>query len=191
MKHLFNLLIILATITLCSCDNHKAEKEQMQTRIDSLLTVNKSISSENEMMSAFVQTFSDGLDSISKVEKLIETRSDENGNVMTKDKIQARVNSLAEYINQQREKISNLEKQLEVEKKNEKLNKVINYLKAQLEEKELRIQELSDELTSAKASINALTNQNKKISQQVDEQNMVIKEQDNVLKTQSDMLNEG
>lgn len=198
MKHSLYLSLVIMAIVFASCGS-KAGQERMQAQLDSLQQVNQKMQDDNQLMSSFVQTFSDGLDSIFVQENLLRTGVDETGNVLTKDQIRDKVRSIAEYINDQKTKISELENQLDdSSQKNAKLLTVVKFLKQQLSEKEGEIMKLQKELDTAKGTIHELDEKNQELTvlnsglkEEVTEQNEIIRGKDEALQEKEDIINEG
>ncbi len=193
---LSGVLGLFVAFGMMSCHNGKADK--MQATIDSLSTSDSLHQEDIKQMADFVNVMSVGLDSISAQEGLIKQMGSREGQ-MDKTQMRAQLQSLAELLRKQRARINELE--AEVAGNNsaygKRIKKLIDYYKAQLDEKDKQIADLQAQLNDKNASIaklnesvNNLTTSNTQLqstvasqSKSIDQQNSTIAQQDESLHT--------
>ena len=142
-------------------------------------------------MDEFLTVISSGLDSIAMKENVIFNADKESG-VPNHKKIKTQLADFKQTLQTQRERITALEKQLANSQGNgQKMQLIINSLKAQLTDKENQITALQNELNHKNITIEELGKRMNTLTQQTTMQQQVISSQSQMLQTQDEMLYEG
>lgn len=177
-------LMVMATI---SCGNKTTSQEEA----DSLLTALENTQNDYNQLKEFLSVVATGLDSISIQESDIFKTSAESP-VPDQQRIKQQLAELKTSLQNQRTKISELEKKLKTNSKDAAMMQtVINMLKGQLEEKSNRIVELQAELDSKKLTIEELNSRVNSLTSQTARQQETINAQGDMLTAQDEMLNMG
>jgi chromosome segregation ATPase len=195
-------LAVAAGLNLASCGN-KNKVNPLQSTVDSLSQSDSLHAEDVKVMTAFVNYMSDGVDSLASQEGiLLNMTQNPEGKRIDKAKFRAQLDAFAKLIDNQRSHISDLERQLANSKTansayGKKIQKLISYYKAQLEEKDKTIAQLRADLNEKDANIaklnqdvsnlNAantkLNDTNTKLNQTVASQQNVMNEQDQTIHT--------
>ena len=170
MQHrmiLFSLLFVVMMVT--SCDVERSEKYQ------ALLAERDSLYSEAV---ASKGGFDNALNTINEIEAALEAvRAQENIIMMENqegntNKAVSEINAIQQTLQENRQKIENLEKQLAEQGANSKaLNQTVSRLKKQLEEKDTYINSLKDELQQSKQQIAHLNEKVSDLNENINELN--------------------
>ncbi len=156
MQHKMTLVSLLfVALMVTSCNVERSEKYQtLMAERDSLYT--EAVAAKGGFDSA--------LNTINEIETALETiRAQENIILMDNQegntsKAVSEINAIQQTLQENRQKIENLEKQLASEgAKSKALNQTVNRLKKQLEEKDTFISNLKDELQQSRKEIANLT----------------------------------
>lgn len=157
MKYLYSLVAICAiSFSIASCGNKTQEsgKSAWEKERDSLQSVNAQQQMILDDMTTTMADISMSLDTIAMHESMIIRRVDEEGNPLSKKGLKSKLNTLAEIIKNQREKMAEMEKAMSEGKSSvTQLKSIIAYLNASLEQKEAEIQQLKAEVDSKNFSI--------------------------------------
>jgi len=157
MKHLYSLVIICGiSFSILSCGNkpQDSSKSAWERERDSLQSVNAQQQMILDDMTTTMAEISMSLDTIAMHESMIVRRVDEEGNPLSKNGLKSKLNTLAEIIKNQREKMAEMEKAMAEGKSSiTQLKSIIAYLNASLEQKEAEIQQLKAEVDSKNFSI--------------------------------------
>ena len=181
----------VVTFTCFSCGNEKKSDSALTERIDSLETVLKNRDADYQQLDEFLTVISSGLDSIAMKENVIFNADKESG-VPNHKKIKTQLADFKQTLQTQRERITALEKQLANSQGNgQKMQLIINSLKAQLTDKENQITALQNELNHKNITIEELGKRMNTLTQQTTMQQQVISSQSQMLQTQDEMLYEG
>ena len=182
----YGLYFLISTILLCSCGNKFAEQEsKWQHELDSINGVNKQKQSIIDGMTSTIVEVSIGLDSITRMERIIISGIDETGAPITRRGMKVRLEALSNLIKEQKAHMMMLEQDSSEKKAAiEELKSIIVFLNATLEEKNAEIEKLQQELNNKnfniKKLISKLTDMTDTISsvrQENDEQRQMIDEQ--------------
>lgn len=152
----FLSVLAVAFLSMFSCNGGSTDGESALG--DSTAVVQETLEQQevNDMM-ALINAVSAGLDSIQIQEKMIYSASEEGA---SKDKILAQLKSFKELLAQKQAQIDALAKknaQNESDKQTIKnLQKIVDYLNAQLEEKNTQIAKMQELLQQKDANIDAL-----------------------------------
>lgn len=189
---------LISGATLVSCDNGKTR--DLQSQIDSLALADSLHQEDIKQMAAFVNVMSAGLDSISAQEGLLQQMGSREGGPIDKAKMKDQLRSLAQMLQQQRENIDKLEAEVKNNKSayGQRVQKLIAYYKAQLDEKDKQIAELQAQLESKDADITkltenvtALTTTNTQLQGTVETQGRTLESQRSTIAEQDASLNTG
>lgn len=157
MKYLYSLVAICAiSFSIASCGNKTQDsgKSAWERERDSLQSVNAQQQMILDDMTTTMADISMSLDTIAMHESMIIRRVDEDGNPLNKKGLKSKLNTLAEIIKNQREKMAEMEKAMSEGKSSiTQLKSIIAYLNASLEQKEAEIQQLKAEVDSKNFSI--------------------------------------
>lgn len=188
------LLAIAISLNFSSCNNKKVDS--LQATVDSLSKSDSLHAEDVKAMADFVDYMSEGVDSIAAQEGLLRNLSNNpEGKRIDKTKFKAQLEEFAALINHQRARIDSLQQQLANSKSansayGKKIQKLIEYYKAQLEEKDKTIAQLQADLNEKNANIaqlnehvNQLNTTNTELNKTVTSQQTVMKEQDETINT--------
>lgn len=155
MKKLYFLLAVVAiSFSIMSCGDEPQVNNALEKERDSLLSVNAQQQMILDDMTTTMANISMSLDTIAMHEGMIIRRVDEEGNPLSKKGLKSKLNTLAEIIKNQREKMIEMEKAMAEGKSSVvQLKSIIAYLNASLEQKEAEIQQLKAEVDSKNFSI--------------------------------------
>ena len=191
---LFGLAMIVA---VSSCCNGKTEA--LQSQIDSLYTTDSLHQEDIKQMADFVNVMSAGLDSISAQEGLLQQMGGEGG-TLDKNKMKSQLQELAKTLDRQRERIAQLQASVKDNKSayGQRINKLIAYYKAQLDEKDQKIADLEAQLNEKNTNIakltenvNSLTTTNTKLQGTVESQGKTMEAQKTTIAEQDASLHTG
>lgn len=179
MKRKFSFVpIAVFVIMLTSCNG---KTDGSQELIDSLQNALNEQKTDYNRLNEFLTVISDGLDSINVQETGI-FRKDKESPLPNREQIKRDLTQYRQTLKEQRNRISDLEKQLKEDKKNSsKLSNIINALRTQLQEKETRIAQLEKELENSNMSIAQLQASVSSLNQQNALQEETISTQDKIL----------
>ena len=170
MQHKMTLVSLLFVALLAtSCDVERSEKYQaLLAERDSLYT--EAVAAKGG--------FDNALNTINEIENALESvRAQENIIMMDNqegntNKAVSEINAIQQTLQENRQKIEKLEKQLAAEGANSKaLNQTVSRLKKQLEEKDTYIANLKDELQQSRKQIATLNEQVSDLSENINELN--------------------
>ena len=189
MKLFKNLCIIaVATLVLSSCGQ---QAEKLQTQVDSLQNALAERNNDYVQLHDFITVISNGLDSIAIQENTLLARNPESP-IPNKEQMKQGLRQLKETLQQQRERITSLEKELKAGQGDaQKLRTIIAALKSQIEQKDAQISDLLAQLEQGNIQIGELTAQVSALTQQTEEQQTQITQQNEVMQAQDQALNEG
>lgn len=168
MQHKMTLVSLLfVALMVTSCNVERSEKYQtLMAERDSLYT--EAVAAKGGFDSA--------LNTINEIETALEAiRAQENIIMMDNQegntkKAVSEINAIQQTLQENRQKIENLEKQLASEgAKSKALNQTVSRLKKQLEEKDTFISNLKDELQQSRKEIANLTEQVSGLSENINE----------------------
>ncbi|MCH5306666.1 MAG: hypothetical protein J1E37_01195 [Prevotella sp.] len=187
MKKLSYLVLSFMAICLFSCGGQSKEQA---AHVDSLETSLDQRNEDYQQLDEFLTIIAASLDSISMQENSLYNYSAESP-VPNQTKIRQQLANLKETLKSQRERISELEKQLDVNSSSaRKMQSIINTLKAQLEEKEAQIAALQEEIGNRDITIEELRGYMAQLTQQNVEQRDTIEIQNRTIQMQDEQLNE-
>lgn len=205
---------VFASLTLCfialfsSCERTVNDVSKIVAERDSLAQQNAYQKAELENMNSFINTISNGLDSIAQQEEIFRVQGGE-GIGVSQEQMKQNLKALEELLARQRSRISMLEDSLKVKGANtEGLQNIIAFLNVQLESKEKAINQLRSEVNTKNMDIaqlqsrivtineNAARNEKQNqmkiasLNENVEKLEKKTQVQQQALVTQSDMINE-
>lgn len=164
MTKLKFILVLLAFVSILACKNERVDMAGYMKEHDSLIIENQANKAELAELNSIISTVSAGLDSIAIQEGILYSGKTRDGVALNRNQIIANINSMAEILKRQREKIQSLQDSLAMRSANsnkssqsiEKLQNVIAFLNKQLAEKDNEIQSLRRDVNSKNKDINQL-----------------------------------
>lgn len=191
-KILFFCAVLLFILGGCSDGQNKMVND-LNLKIDSLEKVNASNKTDLVNLTSFIETLSDGLDSIAvKENSLFYTNQGKERTIRDRKQLKKNLEMFAQTLSNQRQRIALLTDSLKRSGANiSKLNSIVAYLNQQLDNKERMIRSLQKELDQKNVDLSELSGQVSSLS----EENLLLTEkvekQSEAIKTQNDILNEG
>lgn len=175
-----SMIGILTALIMVSCG--KKEREQLQNQADSLTTVIQNKDAIIMDMNSFMNQVAEGLDSIYHQEHIIYMGHHEvTGKKFTRVDIKQRINDLSDLVKRQKNRIAELEDSMTGNANMNSLKRIIRNLNIQLEEKELRIQNLEQELLNNERVISTLKTDIIELGKDNDSKTEVIDMQDKMI----------
>ena len=164
MTKLKFILVLWAFVSILACKNERVDMAGYMKERDSLIIENQANKAELAELNSIISTVSAGLDSIAIQEGILYSGKTRDGVALNRNQIIANINSMAEILKRQREKIQSLQDSLAMRSANpnkssqsiEKLQNVIAFLNKQLVEKDNEIQSLRRDVNSKNKDINQL-----------------------------------
>lgn len=164
MTKLKIILVLWAFASILACKNERVDMAGYMKERDSLIIENQANKAELAELNSIISTVSAGLDSIAIQEGILYSGKTRDGVALNRNQIIANINSMAEILKRQREKIQSLQDSLAMRSANpnkssqsiEKLQNVIAFLNKQLAEKDNEIQSLRRDVNSKNKDINQL-----------------------------------
>ena len=192
-KNTFMLLVLTTCLSLVACTGKK-QREILERRIDSLQVAFNEKNAEYDELNGYLTEIAEGLDSISIQEGLLFNTNNVPGESpsLNRKRIKQNLKEFQNTLNNQRLKIEELEKKLASGKgNNASLQTVIASLKSQLASKDAEIKKLQTELNKKNLSVKQLQEQALALQQTNTQQTQTIAQQEEALKVQDAILNEG
>lgn len=174
-KYLLISASVLLTITACN----QAEMDRMANQNDSLMTViNQGDIALNELLSSF-NDIEANLDSVAAKQGIITEGMDSRGELKRSaaDKINAQINDINNLMNENRNKIAELNKRLKSSGyNNSQLKKSIALLTSRIETKDKELSDLNEQLSTQSLQIVELTTSVDSLAKESEEKSVVIAE---------------
>lgn len=173
-------------LTIIACNNRQAEVDQANRTKDSLASIiNERDSSLNDFLTSFNQ-IENNLDSIARKQNAINVNVDNQGELKktTKDRINDNILAINQLMNENREKIAQLTKQIRNSgAKNAHLEKMIQTLNEQIVQKDRELADLNDKLNGLNSQVAQLHTSIDTLTQTTQNQSKTIAEQTTSLHT--------
>lgn len=188
MKNKFSLSVLFATsLFLGSCDVERSEKyQELLSERDSLYSVAMAANGN----------FDEALNTINEIEEALEAVRAAEGIIMVENqegntnKAVSQINAVQQTLQENRNKINDLEKRLAEQGSNSKaLAQTVTRLKAQLEEKDNFITSLKEELEQSRTQITHLNNRVANLNTNIENLNEKNAAQQATILNQDAMLN--
>lgn len=158
------------------------------------MKINQQKEQELNELNSILNTVASGLDSIAVQEGILYSNKSKDGILLSKDQIAANLNYMSELLSRQRHKIKALQDSLSSKKgvggSILKMQKVIEFLNAQLSEKDAMIKTLQADLNNKKNDISQLRStlvSMKNKSESIEKKNAALSK---ALSTQDEIINE-
>lgn len=185
------LMVLL--LGMVSCVESSKKYKALEAERDSLLVVSESVTTDFESSLRTINEIELALQTVREAENIIMIENQEGNSNYAVSQIEA----LDRTIQQNKEKIAQLEKQLaDAGSKSKQLNATINRLKSELDEKDNYITTLRNELNQSRSQVAELTTQvedlNKDVeslNQNIDNLNAQSAEQQATIRLQETMMN--
>ncbi len=153
------LIACICTVMLASCGQQSAERKKLQAENDSLKIENAKATSELNDMLATLDDIEAGFQSIKEAENYLAVQQ-KAGNEMTpgrREQIRENMKIVSETLKKNREQIADLQKKLNQSgTKNQSLQKMIDRLSNELNEKTAQIVALQEDLAKKNVRIQEL-----------------------------------
>ena len=186
-KSLSLIFVALVALSFFSCGN----KTGSDARVDSLQTALDQRNADYQELDEFLTVISSGLDSISRQQSDIFNPSKESL-TPSREQIKQDLSRFQQTLKEQRERIAQLEKKLNVStSEGQKMKAIINSLTAELAQKEAQMAALEDEINDKNLTIMDLGKRLGALTRRNAAQEQVITSQGKMLETQDEQLNEG
>ena len=184
------LVVLFVIPFMLSCNKQKIK--QLELKSDSLT---QQANLKDESINDFIRSFNEiqeNLDSIKRKEMIITEQTELKTELQkkAKDQINEDVNTIYQLLLNTRSKLDDVRKKLgKANFQVQELEKMVNHLTSQLEEKDKEIAELKAELEKMNIQITALTKDVGSLKQLNQEKEGVIKEQEGVINDKTIELN--
>jgi chromosome segregation ATPase len=194
MKKLFYYLfcVALSGVTILSfqaCGGNQTEA--LQSQVDSLTATIEQQNQDLEFYQSCLFLVSDGLDSIAKADNNLIAVASSKEKTITRESIRQDLDAYASLLTRQRERISQLERQMgEGGKDRERMQGIINLLNKQIEEKDATIQQLQKKIETKDFNINLLLDEINHLNATVAAQKQEIQTKEKTIEVAQEMLNE-
>lgn len=177
------LYFATAVIFLTSTAACGGSADNLKKQVDSLEIVNAQNQSIMDQMTSFVSVLSEGLDTIAKQEgRLFFTNKGPEGTIVDKEQLKKNLESFANTLVEQREKIRKMADLLEAKGMDmKKLETLIDYLNRQIDEKNQMITQLKNDLNQKNVNIAQLRGKVSSLSQDNQSLNQKLQEQEKLL----------
>lgn len=186
MKKVSYILFLALAIGSSSCVENSSKYKALEAERDSLLSIVTASNTEYENAMQTLNEIEDAMAQVRASENLLLVQAKEgDGN-----KVVAEVKALQDLIDQNKQKIADLESKLSSSNKaNATLKSTITKLKAELEEKDQYVETLKDELAARNIKIDELNKRVTGLSGDIDSLTVVNVQQNEVIKSQETALN--
>lgn len=184
--------IFVLSIMLFSSSCGESVKERLQREaIDSLENVNWQQKLAYEDLQRYLSVIAEGLDSISIEEgEIFLMNGDIELGKMNRQRIKQNLDHVRDLLSRHRERINQLEKQLQENGVDTKsLKSIISALRQQIETKDKELAQLRKDLDDKNKSINILSRQVQQLEKETTAQSETIQQQQEAINAQQNQLN--
>lgn len=162
------LVLIVAVLGLSSCVESSKKYKALVKERDSLMTVASNVTTDFESSLQTINEIEAALQTVREAENIILLENQEGNTNYAVSQIEA----IGRTIQQNKEKIADLEKQLaDAGSKSKQLNATISRIKKELDEKDAYITNLKDELQVSQAQVAELSTQVEDLNKNVEDLN--------------------
>lgn len=173
-------LVGAAVLSFTACQ--RGDQQALQSQVDSLTTTVERQEQDLAFYQDCISLFSEGMDSIAKADGNLMTIITNQEGTVTRESIKQELNTYANMLIRQRERIGALENQLtQANEQRSKLQTLLNHLNQQIAEKDATIQELQKKveqkdfsLTMLQDEVTRLYAENEELSNKVQTQRKII-----------------
>lgn len=186
------LFCSIAALTLTSCGKNSAEYKALKVQRDSLLLVNAQNSTELDEIVTLLNEVEDNFNNIKSAENYLSVQSNVSGELApsVKDKIRSDMQFMTETLSKNREKIAELEKKLKGSAvQSKQLQQTLNNLRTQLDEKTMALVTLNEELELKDQKITELSDNITTLSKDVQDLRAYSNSQQETIDAQTKELN--
>ena len=169
MKKIVSIAILAVMVfSFSSCVESSGKYKSLVAERDSLMTVASNVTTDFESSLKTINEIEDALQTVREAENIILLENQEgNTNYAV-----AQIEAIGRTIQQNKEKIADLEKQLaDAGSKSKQLNATISRIKKELDEKDAYISNLKDELQVSQAQVAELSTQVEDLNKNVEDLN--------------------
>lgn len=186
------LFCSMAALILTSCGKNSAEYQALKAQRDSLLIVNAQNSTELDEIVSLLNEVEDNFNNIKSAEDYLSVQSNVSGELTpaVKDKIRSDMQFVTETLSKNREKIADLEKRLNGSViQSKQLQQTLNNLRTQLDEKTMALVSLKEELELRDQKIAELSDNITTLSKDVQDLRAYSNSQQETIDAQTKELN--
>lgn len=182
----------MAALILTSCGKNSTEYQALKAQRDSLLIVNAQNSTELDEIVTLLNEVEDNFNNIKSAEDYLSVQSNVSGELTpaVKDKIRSDMQFVTETLSKNREKIADLEKRLNGSViQSKQLQQTLNNLRTQLDEKTMALVSLKEELELRDQKIAELSDNITTLSKDVQDLRAYSNSQQETIDAQTKELN--
>ena len=185
MKKLAYFLVLVLAVGMASCVENSQKYQQLQAQYDSLLAVNAASNTELGNAMQTLGEIEEAMAQVREAENMLVMQNMEDANATV-----AEIKALQALIDQNKQKISDLESRLSKESKsNATLKATITRLKEELDEKDKSVSSLKEQLAERNIIIDELNEQVSGLHENIDSLRNVSNQQSEIIQTQQTALN--
>ena len=177
----FCFLVLSFSIWSCGKVEESREYQELLAKYDSVVAVNSGKSGENADLNRIISEIESNLDSVTRSQNVI-SELNKDGYENQKEKIDAMIAGMTQFMEKNREKMAALEKKIKRSgKDNSALQKVIESLKKQITEKEEQIVAMQSTIQGLEVKVGELNQTVASKDQEIASKNEQISQKDNEL----------
>lgn len=182
------ILIVAMMISVPSCVR-KSRYIEIRNQHDSLLVAHQEKTEQLAMISSYIDTIASSIDSITRQETLLLSRTNPDGVKFSKKEIRENLERLEALINRQRSRIDELDSTLVVMKDStNSMRAVITFLYKQLDEKDAEIKRMKIEIGAQSIKIRNLSSQVSALQGDVEDLQTKSREQTEAILAQNETI---
>ena len=193
MRYLSLPLVLAVGLLSLSCNSKKQQEKiaSLTQTLDSLQQITQQQDSSRAILDAYVETIAQTLDSIKINEQILTVQVDERGHRLKKSEIERNLETLADVIKRQRERIEELEATLMTHgiDSSSHYRMIIAHLYAEIDEKNQHIADLERSIQGQTRTIARLNSRVTSLESDMDALSTQAREQAETIALQTDILN--
>lgn len=186
----FAFVFIFLSFVSASCERNRVDMSKYIAERDSIIRDSQFKERKLNELSDIISTIAAGLDSIAMQENMLLTNKDKDGVLLSKRQIYENLKFFEGVLARQRRQIQQLEDSLGHGAGVDKLRNIVEFLNAQLAEKDATIQSLKRDLSNKNKSISELRESLASIRTSVEQTEKKNKILTSALSTQDEIINE-
>lgn len=188
-KKITLILVAICTIMFSACNEGKLK--QQQATIDSLANANNMSAEELQQYVSLMNSISESIDYITAAEGQLNEGAKEGSAQERRARLKEKITNLADVVNQQRKRIEEIEANMKKSGlENSKLMNLIKMMKAQLDDKDAMIAELTQQIENKNIDISRLENHVTELTADNELLTQTVSEQEEILESQTELINE-